>query len=741
MSENESDESNSSKKTELEEEIISIPSEDYSNVKDKELKEKISCDFIIKEKIGEGTFSTVKLAINRQTGEKVAIKIMEKSKMVYEEDKNRLEREIEVLKILRHPNLIHLYSVLKKDDTIYLIMKYIKGIELFDYIVNKTKLTEKEACMFFQQIISGIEYLHKIKYIHRDIKPENILINEDTKELIIVDFGLCNSYSNSNKDLLTSACGSPSYAAPEMLNGEKYRGPPVDIWSCGVVLYAMLCGYLPFEDEDNNNDALYDKICEGKFEIPNYISEKARDLLNKILTTDPKKRLTIYQIKNHPWFSIYDNKGKLMTNDGLILSKIIIPIDEEIVATISKKFNLTEELIRISILSNKHDNISTLYYLFLNKKLNNKKKSEADIKSNLFRKYCQNKNNWLEYYDNDINKVIKARKDGYKNNLLNISIKKNKNGINISDMGTISNKVKGFNPQENFKKIYKYKTYMDTPNTFYKKNMNKYNHNKVRINSNARENFKGRNLINDEGSKNFHQKTFNKSKNLNNDSINLNSRIKKEQKIRKNDIINNNSEIRSEIKNKRYLEKKEQNNLNNTEFNNHKINKSSSTKKKNNNNYYYSDVNKIDQNETIEKINKNENYYSFKINSKISNKEVNTDNFEDSFSIRNIRKNSIEPFDLSLIYIKPRKVLKDQLLNLFNKNKIKYRSINQNQHIIDWKKENISCKINIDKLKIINEDKEEYDTNKIISLIKFKKLNGLYTNNLNFFEKIIYKLN
>ena len=741
MSENESDESNSSKKTELEEEIISIPSEDYPNVKDQELKEKISCDFIIKEKIGEGTFSTVKLAINRQTGEKVAIKIMEKSKMIYEEDKNRLEREIEVLKILRHPNLIHLYSVLKKDDTIYLIMKYIKGIELFDYIVNKTKLTEKEACMFFQQIISGIEYLHKIKYIHRDIKPENILINEDTKELIIVDFGLFNSYSNSNKDLLTSACGSPSYAAPEMLNGEKYRGPPVDIWSCGVVLYAMLCGYLPFEDEDNNNDALYDKICEGKFEIPNYISEKARDLLNKILTTDPKKRLTIYQIKNHPWFSIYDNKGKLMTNDGLILSKIIIPIDEEIVATISKKFNITEELIRISILSNKHDNISTLYYLFLNKKLNNKKKSEADIKSNLFQKYCQNKNNWMEFYDNDINKVIQARKDGYKNNLLNISIKKNKNGINISDMGKISNKVKGFNPQENFKKIYKYKTYMDTNNTFYKKNMNKYNHNKVRINSNARVNFKGRNLINDEGSKTFHQKTFNKSKNLNNDSINLNSRIKKEQKIRKNDIINNNSEIRSEIKNKRYLEKKEQNNLNNTEFNSHKINKSSSTKKKNNNNYYYSDVNKIDQNETIEKINKNENYYSFKINSKISNKEVNTDNFEDSFSIRNIRKNSIEPFDLSLIYIKPRKVLKDQLLHLFNKNKIKYRSINQNQHIIDWKKENISCKINIDKLKIINEDKEEYDTNKIISLIKFKKLNGLYTDNLNFFEKIIYKLN
>ena len=181
----------------------------------------------------------------------------------------------------------------------------------------KKKLSENESCLFFQQIISGIEYLHKIKYVHRDIKPENLLINEQTKELKIVDFGLSNIFTNPNKTLLSSACGSPSYAAPEMLNGEKYRAPPVDIWSSGIVLYAMICGYLPFEDDDN--DILYDKICKGKFTIPNHVSEKARDLLNKILVTDPKKRLTIYQIKNHPWFSLYNDKGKLMISDGLIL--------------------------------------------------------------------------------------------------------------------------------------------------------------------------------------------------------------------------------------------------------------------------------------------------------------------------------------------------------------------------------------------------------------------------------------
>jgi 5'-AMP-activated protein kinase catalytic alpha subunit len=335
------------KELEEEEEILSVPPEDMTDINDPEQKKKIMCDFIIKEVIGEGTFATVRLAINKQTGQKVAIKIMEKNKIVHQEDRVRIEREIKVLKNLRHPNIVHLYSVIKTEEKIYLIMEYVKGKELFDYIVMKKKLSESESCSFFQQIISGIEYLHKIKYVHRDIKPENLLINEETKELKIVDFGLSNIYTNPNKHLLSSACGSPSYAAPEMLNGEKYRAQPVDIWSCGIVLYAMICGYLPFEDEDN--EALYDKICRGKFVIPNHVTENARDLINKILVTDPKKRLTIYQIKHHPWFSLYNDKGKLMISDGLVLSKIVEPIDEEVVSSMSKTFNLTEQKIRISI--------------------------------------------------------------------------------------------------------------------------------------------------------------------------------------------------------------------------------------------------------------------------------------------------------------------------------------------------------------------------------------------------------
>ena len=408
MSENTELNSDIKNKKDFDQEILSIPPENSNNHQNG----KTLCDFIIKEKIGEGTFSTVKVAINLQTNEKVAIKIMQKSKIILDEDKTRLEREIQVLKILRHPNLVHLYSVIEKDDKIYLVMEYNNGIELFDYIVKKKKLQEKEAFIFYQQIISGIEYLHKVKYIHRDIKPENILIKPDTKKLIIVDFGLSNKFNNPKKNLFKSACGSPSYAAPEMLNGEKYRGPPVDIWSSGVVLYAMLCGYLPFEDENNNNDELYDKICKGKFDIPNHVSEKAKDLINKILVTDPDKRLTISQIKKHPWFNLYNNDNKNKISEGLDLSKYIIPIDEEIVKIISKKFNINEEEIRIAILSNKHNDVSTLYYLFLNKKINNNEKSVADYKSDLFKKYCQNDNNLLKNYNQDLNEVITQRKNG-----------------------------------------------------------------------------------------------------------------------------------------------------------------------------------------------------------------------------------------------------------------------------------------------------------------------------------------
>ena len=380
-----------SERKEKEEEIISIP---HQPLKDESIKNKKSiCDFVLKEQLGEGTFGYVRLAINKQTGEKVAIKILEKKKILEYEDRVRIEKEIKILKTLRHPNIIHLYSVLQTKENIYLIMEYAKGIELFEYIGKKKRIEEIIACQIYQQIISGLEYLHKTEIVHRDIKPENLIINKKTKELKIVDFGLSNIYNKDKEKYLYSSCGSPSYAAPEMLKGRKYKPQLVDVWSSGIVLFAMICGYLPFEDD--NNDLLYKKICIGKFNIPDFVSNECKDLLKRILVTDPNKRITIKQIKNHPWFQLYKVNGKLILYEGLLVNNYIIPVDEEIIEKISKQYDINSENIRLYILNNKHNDLTTLYYLFLLKKINSNIKSVADLKSDLFKEYIKNKNNYI----------------------------------------------------------------------------------------------------------------------------------------------------------------------------------------------------------------------------------------------------------------------------------------------------------------------------------------------------------
>ena len=384
-------------------EILIIP----SSSENLEEKDKILCDFIIKEKLGEGTFGKVKLGINRQTNETVAIKILDKKRIVKERDKKRLEREINILKSLRHPNIVFLYCDIQTNSYIYLIMEYIKGTELLHYISANSKLTEEEACFYFRQIISSIEYLHKLKISHRDIKPENMIIENSTKIIKLVDFGLSNYYNNKN-EVLSSACGSPSYAAPEMLSGKKYSAAPVDVWSCGIVLYAMICGYLPFEDFDNN--ILFKKIREGKFKIPTHVSENAKDLIKNILIVNPKKRYTIEQIKRHKWFRLcldneeYRNKKSLY--EGLLLQNYIIPLDENIISKMNQEYDIDKENIRMCLLRNNHNDITTIYYLILLKNSKLGIDSVADLKGNEFEKYLKNKNNLLVNYDNDINRVI-----------------------------------------------------------------------------------------------------------------------------------------------------------------------------------------------------------------------------------------------------------------------------------------------------------------------------------------------
>ena len=332
--------------------------------------------------------------------------------MANSDDKNRLEREINILKKIHHPNIVKLFCVIETDRQIFIIMEYIKGNELFQYILVKKKLEEEEACYFFLQIINCIDYLNRVKISHRDLKAENIIIEQKTKEIKLIDFGLSNTYGNGQ--LLSTACGSPIYAAPEMLEGKLYKGSTVDIWSAGVVLYYMLCGSFPFEDV--SNDKLYKKILKGKFEIPKSLSKNAKDLINKILVVNTHKRIILKDIKKHPWVMKYLEKNKnyesIFKNIGLNIGKYIIPIDEDIVDEINKKYNVDKIEIRKNILYNIVNDKSTLYYLMLNKKCKEGIKNIADMKSDLFEKYIKDKNNLLSTYNNDMNIIFNKRKNG-----------------------------------------------------------------------------------------------------------------------------------------------------------------------------------------------------------------------------------------------------------------------------------------------------------------------------------------
>lgn len=223
-------------------------------------------------------------------------------------------------------------------------------------------MKEDEACKFFQQIIAGVEYVHKLNIVHRDLKPENLLLDLDN-QIKIVDFGLSNTYKTN--ELLKTACGSPCYAAPEMIAGKAYVGLRVDIWSCGVILYAMLCGYLPFDDPDTQ--VLYKKIMGGEFSIPSHVSDSGRDLLKRILTTNPDRRYSIDEIRNHPWYNIHSKRTE---PKGIIVGYHKIPIDQKILA-LAEQYGYDPKIVSKYLKNNKHNKMTTLYYLLLLKHVKN----------------------------------------------------------------------------------------------------------------------------------------------------------------------------------------------------------------------------------------------------------------------------------------------------------------------------------------------------------------------------------
>ena len=278
-------------------------------------------NYLIQQTLGEGTFGKVKLGIYLPNDEKVAIKVLEKDRMTDKDDQIRVKREFDMLSRFNHPNVILVTEIFESIDSYYSVMEYCEGGELFNYIVKKRRLTEKETSFFYFQIINGLEYIHSLGIVHRDLKPENLLLTKDHL-LKIIDFGLSNYFEENQTELLSTPCGSPCYASPEMVAGKKYDGIKIDVWSTGIILFAMLCGYLPFEDK--NNDILFDKILECNLEFPEFLSEESKDLISKILVVDPDKRITIPQIKQHSFFI----KGKKLFNDVFTIKPVDdIPLD------------------------------------------------------------------------------------------------------------------------------------------------------------------------------------------------------------------------------------------------------------------------------------------------------------------------------------------------------------------------------------------------------------------------------
>ncbi|KAF7971023.1 hypothetical protein HWV62_22215 [Athelia sp. TMB] len=254
-------------------------------------------EYTVIQDIAEGTFGKVKMATHTVTGHKVAMKYISKAVIQATKTKTRVQREVEYMRTLRHPHIIKLYEVISTPTDIIIVLEYAGG-ELFNYIVANGRMPEARARRFFQQLISGIEYSHKLKIVHRDLKPENVLLDDDLN-VKIADFGLSNEIKDG--DFLKTSCGSPNYAAPEVIRGGLYTGPEIDVWSAGVILYVMLCGRLPFEDDDVQT--LFTKISQGSYHMPSYLPHDAKGLINAMLAVDPVKRITVPEITHHPFFT------------------------------------------------------------------------------------------------------------------------------------------------------------------------------------------------------------------------------------------------------------------------------------------------------------------------------------------------------------------------------------------------------------------------------------------------------
>uniref|UniRef100_A0A452IJZ0 MAP/microtubule affinity-regulating kinase 3 n=1 Tax=Gopherus agassizii TaxID=38772 RepID=A0A452IJZ0_9SAUR len=321
--------------------------------------------------IGKGNFAKVKLARHILTGREVAIKIIDKTQL-NPTSLQKLFREVRIMKILNHPNIVKLFEVIETEKTLYLIMEYASGGEVFDYLVAHGRMKEKEARAKFRQIVSAVQYCHQKHIVHRDLKAENLLLDADMN-IKIADFGFSNEFTVGNK--LDTFCGSPPYAAPELFQGKKYDGPEVDVWSLGVILYTLVSGSLPFDGQ--NLKELRERVLRGKYRIPFYMSTDCENLLKRFLVLNPTKRGTLEQIMKDRWINAghEDDELKPFVEPELDIS------DQKRI-DIMVGMGYSQEEIQESLSKMKYDEI-TATYLLLGRKSSELDASDSSSSSNL----------------------------------------------------------------------------------------------------------------------------------------------------------------------------------------------------------------------------------------------------------------------------------------------------------------------------------------------------------------------
>ena len=743
--------------------MSSLPKSKYIEIK----------DYILKEDIGEGNFGKVKLGVSKLSGEKFAIKIINKDQIKIKM-KNKIFRENEVITKFNHINVIFVFEIIEDLENYYIVMEYCKRGELFDYIVDHERLTEDEAAIFFYQLINGVEYIHSKGIAHRDLKPENLLLTKD-KTLKIIDFGLSHEYDGI--DLLKTKCGSPSYASPEILRGRPYDGFKSDVWCCGIILYAMVCGYLPFDGDTNK--ILFKNILKCQPEVPDYLRDSTQDLIIRILTSDPDMRITIDEIKRHKFYlrgkklchidyklieknilKKRKNKSSFRLNeddntyfiaenldDNEIIKKQIIEREEKKIKEIINEVNeekkdkngkINDINIRDKDNNNKDNNIKEFCDKEENDNNNKSKilKSKSNIESSIKNNSKGNSSNDLNFRKNDNN-------DKYQQNELNNKIEINTfrdsviNQNNNNDMKKQSFKQfnNGFNNE--MEAIFSSKRLnLNNDNINFKSNNNTINKNKIDYVKTPKNNNNNNTLENNNKNK-FNEFLHNLGKNIHINTYNNESK----QKIfnfNLNNIDKNQKTLESKSPDKIIISKFTPTIAINDNNHNHILNTNSNqifARIKNNINsnfLIHNNKKNIFFNNFKSNHNRNKevsNEHSNNINNDISNENLmNTDN---NNNVNSNNKNNKSPDCISLNSFNQIKLLNCKSSNK-NSHNLYYNNINININNFNIKNGNNNKKTNnnyITNLNYINNENQiKYKINKKHSITNLHNSKKLYLN-------------